>query len=52
MGKIMFALSFPVISWTVGTFYDVGWLLPFAIFLFVAIVIFTVIFINTSDRFI
>lgn len=51
MGKMMFALSFCMILWVCSEFYNVQWLFFIGLFLFIAIIIFILIYVNTGNRF-
>ncbi|HLR67587.1 MAG TPA: DUF3784 domain-containing protein [Virgibacillus sp.] len=51
MGKMMFALSFSMLFWAVSEAYEINWLFYFGLVLFIAIVVFTLIYINTGNRF-
>ncbi|WOV84539.1 DUF3784 domain-containing protein [Sporosarcina jeotgali] len=51
MGKMMFALSFSMLFWLLGEAYDSNWLFCMGLILFLALVVFMLIFINTGNRF-
>ncbi|MGM8214826.1 DUF3784 domain-containing protein [Bacillaceae bacterium W0354] len=51
MGKMMFALSFSMLFWVVSEAYEINWLLYFGIALFIGIIVFMLIYINSGNRF-
>ncbi len=51
MGKMMFALSFSMIFWLLSEAYDIKWLFYMGLILFLAMIAFMLIFINTGNRF-
>ncbi|GKV70352.1 hypothetical protein NCCP2716_28500 [Sporosarcina sp. NCCP-2716] len=51
MGKMMFALAFSMLFWLFSVAYDIHWLLYVGLILFLFIVAFMVIFMNTGSRF-
>ena len=51
MGKIMFAISFSVVFWVLSEAYEANWLFVFGLILFIGIVVFTLIYANTGNRF-
>jgi len=51
MGKMMFALSFSMLFWIFSVAYEMNWLFTLGLVLFIGIVIFTIIYINTGNRF-
>lgn len=51
MGKMMFALSFSMVFWAVSEAYEIIWLFYFGLVLFIAIVIFMLIYVNVGNRF-
>ncbi len=51
MGKMMFALAFSMLLWLFSVAYDIQWLLYMGLILFLFIVAFIVIFMNTGKRF-
>ena len=51
IGKMMFALSFSMLFWIVSIIYDINWLFQFGVILFVGIIIFTIVYVNTGNRF-
>lgn len=51
MGKMMFALSFSMVLWTISEAYEIDWLFYVGLVLFIAIVVFIVVYTNTKDRF-
>ncbi|AOV06717.1 DUF3784 domain-containing protein [Sporosarcina ureilytica] len=51
MGKMMFSLSFCMVLWAVSEAYDVNWLFYIGLALFIAIVVFMLIYVNTGNRF-
>ncbi|MFS0749907.1 DUF3784 domain-containing protein [Oceanobacillus sp. 1P07AA] len=51
MGKMMFALSFCMLLWALSDAYEVNWLFYIGIALFIVIVVFMLIYINTGNRF-
>ncbi len=51
MGKMMFALSFSMVFWVLGEVFESKRLFAFGLVLFFGIVIFTLIYANTGNRF-
>ena len=51
MGKMMFALSFSMVFWLLSDVYDNNSLFYFGLVLFIAIVVFMLIYINAGNRF-
>lgn len=51
MGKMMFALSFCMLLWIVSIGYESNSLFIIGLALFIGIVLFTIIYINTNNRF-
>src|SRR5690625_141262 len=51
MGKMMFTLSFSMLFWVVSEAYEINWLFYFGLVLFVGIVVFMLIYVNTRNRF-
>ncbi|MFB9974094.1 DUF3784 domain-containing protein [Allobacillus sp. SKP2-8] len=51
MGKKMFALSFSMIFWLLSVAYDLKWLFYIGLVLFLAVIVFMLIYINTGGRF-
>ena len=51
MGKMMFALSFSVVLWLISQVYELDWLFYFGLALFIGIIIYLLIYINTGNRF-
>ncbi|MGW7969753.1 DUF3784 domain-containing protein [Staphylococcus xylosus] len=51
MGKMMFAFSFSIIFWLLSEFYDIKWLFYFGLILFLVMIVFMLIYINTRNRF-
>lgn len=51
MGKMMFALAFSMVFWVVSEVYGIEWLFHIGLILFIAIVIFMLIYTNTGNRF-
>lgn len=51
IGKMMFALSFIMLFWNVSIIYDVNWLFNLGIILLIGIVVYTIIYVNTGNRF-
>ncbi|AXI11183.1 DUF3784 domain-containing protein [Oceanobacillus sp. 143] len=51
MGKVMFALSSSMILWVLSEVYEINWLLVLGIILFIGIVVFSLIYANTGNRF-
>ncbi len=51
MGKIMFALSFSMLFWLLSDAYDIKWLYHIGLVLFLSVIAFMLIFINTGNRF-
>lgn len=51
MGKVMFALSFSMVFWILGDIFNAHWIYIVGAILFSAIVIFTIIYANTGNRF-
>ncbi len=51
MGKTMFALSFSMVLWVLSEAYEINWLFVFGLILFIGIVVFTLIYANTGNRF-
>ncbi|WP_246141208.1 DUF3784 domain-containing protein [Bacillus marasmi] len=51
VGKMMFGLSFSMIFWVLSVAYENNWLFVFGLALFMAILVFMLIYINTGNRF-
>lgn len=51
MGKMMFALSFSMVFWVVSDFYDHDWLFYIGLAMFISIVAFMIVYVNTGNRF-
>lgn len=51
MGKMMFALPFSMVFWVLSEAYENNWLFVFGLILFIGIVVFTLIYANTGNRF-
>ena len=51
MGKMMFALSFSMLFWILSIVYEMNWLLGLGLVLFIGIVVFMIIYVNTGNRF-
>ncbi|MFD1927021.1 DUF3784 domain-containing protein [Sporosarcina siberiensis] len=51
MGKMMFALSFSMVFWVLSEAYDMNGLFYFGLVLFLAIIVFMLIYMNTGNRF-
>ncbi|MGF2617787.1 DUF3784 domain-containing protein [Rossellomorea vietnamensis] len=51
MGKMMFALSFCMLFWPVSELLDAQWLFALGLGLFLAVVLYIVVYVNTGDRF-
>ncbi|MFD1068005.1 DUF3784 domain-containing protein [Oceanobacillus locisalsi] len=51
MGKMMFAISLSVLLWVLSDIYGRDWLFVLGMVLFVAIVIFMLVYMNTGNRF-
>ncbi|WP_368655035.1 DUF3784 domain-containing protein [Ornithinibacillus sp. 4-3] len=51
MGKMMFALSFSMLFWVFSEIYEIDWLFVFGFVLFIGIVVFMLIYMNTGNRF-
>lgn len=51
MGKMMFALSFSMVFWALSSLFEIDWLLTIGLILFISIVIFMLIYMNTGNRF-
>ncbi|MFA1819213.1 DUF3784 domain-containing protein [Virgibacillus oceani] len=51
MGKMMFALSFSMFFWIPSVAYEINWLFVLGLVLFIGIVVFTLIYVNTGNRF-
>lgn len=51
MGKMMFALSFSVLLWLMCGMLDMSWLFYLGLALFMGLVIFMLLYINTGDHF-
>lgn len=51
MGKMMFALAFSMLFWILSAAYETNWLFALGLVLFIGIVVFTVIYVNTGNRF-
>ncbi|EPD53744.1 hypothetical protein HMPREF1210_00567 [Paenisporosarcina sp. HGH0030] len=47
----MFALSFSMVFWVLSEAYENNWLFVFGLILFIGIVVFTLIYANTGNRF-
>lgn len=51
MGKIMFALSFSMLLGLISQIYEISWLFYFGLALFIGLIIFLLIYVNTGNRF-
>jgi len=51
MGKMMFALSFSVVLWLISEVYEMSWLFYIGLALFIGLIIFLLIYVNTGNRF-
>lgn len=51
MGKMMFGFAFSVLLWVLSDVFESEWLLAVGVILFMAILIFLTIYINTGNRF-
>ncbi|MGN8646651.1 DUF3784 domain-containing protein [Gracilibacillus sp. HCP3S3_G5_1] len=51
IGKMMFALSFSMLFWIFSVAYEMNWLFVLGLVLFIGIVIFILIYVNTGNRF-
>ena len=51
MGKMMFALAFSMVFWVLSELYNMGSLFYFGLALFIVIVVFMLVYMNTGNRF-
>ncbi|MEI3613740.1 DUF3784 domain-containing protein [Pseudogracilibacillus sp. SO30301A] len=51
MGKVMFGLSLSMVLWVFSGAYDIEWLFFVGLILFLGIIVFTLIYVNTGNRF-
>ncbi|WP_164669347.1 DUF3784 domain-containing protein [Virgibacillus doumboii] len=51
MGKMMFILSFAMVFWVLSEAFEIGWLFTVGMILFIAIVVFILVYVNTGNRF-
>ncbi|WP_026674737.1 DUF3784 domain-containing protein [Alkalihalobacterium bogoriense] len=51
MGKMMFAFSFSLVLWIISEVYEIKWLFTLGLLTVFVLVIFTVVYVNTSQRF-
>lgn len=51
MGKMMFALSFSMVFWMFSEVFEKDWLFTIGLILFIGIVVFMMIYVNTKNRF-
>lgn len=51
MGKMMFVFASIMVLWILSAYYRLDWLLYLSIGIFIAVMLFMIIYINTSDRF-
>lgn len=51
MGKAMFALSFSMVFWILSDALNITWLFILGFVLFIGIVVFILIYLNTGNRF-
>ncbi|MGM8216604.1 DUF3784 domain-containing protein [Bacillaceae bacterium W0354] len=51
MGKMMFALSGSMLLWVLSVAYEMSWLFVIGLALFIAMIAFMIIYINTGNRF-
>ncbi|WP_200416467.1 DUF3784 domain-containing protein [Virgibacillus salexigens] len=51
MGKMMFTLSFSMLFWVLSEAYEIGALFTFGLVLFIGIIVFMLIYVNTGNRF-
>lgn len=51
MGKMMFALSFSMLLWFISEAYEINWLFYVGLVLFLVIITYMLIYVNTGNRF-
>ncbi|UJL46426.1 DUF3784 domain-containing protein [Virgibacillus sp. NKC19-16] len=51
MGKMMFALSFSMVLWVLSEGLEISWLFIVGLVLFISIVVFMLVYVNTRERF-
>jgi len=51
MGKMMFGLCFSMCFWVLGDLLKNNWLFNIGLVLFIGIVVFMLVYVNTKDRF-
>lgn len=51
IGKMMFALSFSMVFWVLSEVFEKGWLFTIGLILFIVIIVFMMIHVNTGNRF-
>ena len=51
MGKVMFGLSLSMVLWVFSEAYEIEWLFFVGLILFLGIVVFTLIYVNSGNRF-
>ncbi len=51
MGKMMFALSFSMVFWVLSEVFEKDWLFTIGLILFIGIIVFMMIYVNTGNRF-
>lgn len=51
MGKTMFSLSFSMVFWILSDVYDLKWLFAIGLIFFIGIIVVTLIYVNTGNRF-
>jgi len=51
MGRMMFALAFCMALWLLGDLWGREWLITLGIILFVGVILFMLVYVNTGNRF-
>lgn len=51
MGKMMFSLCFSMLFWVLSVAYELDWLFALGLVLFIGIIVFTIYYVNTGNRF-
>ena len=51
MGKMMFALSFSMLFWILSVANETNWLFVLGLVLFISMIVFMLIYVNTGNRF-
>ena len=51
MGKMMFVLTSSVVLWLISEVYEMNWLFYIGLALFIGLIIFLLIYVNTGNRF-